>query len=336
MKLRALSSFVLAAWLAASLAACGDVSPDASESTESGIMGGASDTGHPSVGVLRISASYNCTATLIDSRTLITAAHCFHHSKAVPHPTGVPRVRVSSTSTESFERWLYEVPAGATFDTLPVDSVVSFGGGNSLVASDADIAVARLSVAATDHATSELAAALPSTGATVTAVGFGCDRWTGGANGYGSNFLVKRMRTLTWGPDKDVGLAAIGVLSKRGVNVLCPADSGGPLFADERIVAVAHGGFYFQPTTGYSAWTSTTDVVARVEDAKALLARTPVCVAGSGKWCSTDAGAKPDGYDAAAVGDVVGAALVTCAGKTPTAIRSCACKKASPGRADGC
>jgi V8-like Glu-specific endopeptidase len=61
----------------------------------------------PEVGILRTQSGY-CTATLIGTRTLLTAAHCFHFSSAIVAPSA-PAIGTFTIQAADGKSWVYEL-----------------------------------------------------------------------------------------------------------------------------------------------------------------------------------------------------------------------------------
>ncbi|GLX35969.1 fusidic acid esterase FusH [Streptomyces roseochromogenus] len=147
-----------------------------------------------------------CTGSLVDRFWVMTAASCFAATPGTPVPAGKPALKANAAFGDGRTVEITEI--------APRD--------------DRDLALVRLGIAVTGVKPAALATAAPTTGAELTAAGFG--------------------RTKTeWVPDKahtgtfTVGTVAAGTvaLTGKGTDVLCKGDTGGPLLdAAGRLVGV--------------------------------------------------------------------------------------------------
>jgi hypothetical protein len=170
---------------------CGGSSPDESASKQGeSLVGGVPTSDFPAVGQLFWTIRPLCTATLVASHVIITAAHCFNYASAWAVGSG----------------YAFRIQDGRVY---PVRRYISLGnspGGQ-------DIAMAQLEsdvgfvppIPISDHA--------PPIGTPITVLGYGCyDRLTFA----GAYDLVKRELVSSW--------TGFGLLTAN----LCPGDSGGP------------------------------------------------------------------------------------------------------------
>ena len=209
-----------------SLAGCAAEPAEPTGSSTSSIIGGVSDPGHPSVGLLRSVvqitpdgqpyAVAGCTATLIAPSVMVTAAHCvagrhywdevsFEQAPDPFAPHGAPG-------------W---IPA-ALMASPDYDGDTSHGH---------DIAVVLLG-ARPDRPLSPVAAP-PPVGSILTAVGYGMNVY--GSDGTGAG----ERRTV------DIPLVSVGpreMIAGREGQGTCHGDSGGPLFAGDVIVGITSYG----------------------------------------------------------------------------------------------
>lgn len=211
------------------LAGCAADSADLDEpssSSGSKIIGGSTDPGHPSVGLVRSvvqmglngapSAVGGCTGTLIAPRVMATAAHC----------------------TQGARLWV-----DVSFETAP-DQFAPMGApgwiGAGMIAHPQydgdpthghDVAVVLLQ-ASPQRPVVPLAAP-PPVGSFVTAVGYGMN--VHGNNGAGSG--VKRTVDIPL-----LGIGAHELVAGRDGQGTCHGDSGGPLFAGNALVGLTSYG----------------------------------------------------------------------------------------------
>jgi hypothetical protein len=208
------------------LAACGV--PPASEPQEQlaqPIVGGTVNTGDPAVFLL-LSQAPNapgvsiCTATLIDSRTLLTAAHCVDDLSATVQASNAATIdgRNSSNVWRVVDRRIHPMWRGTAANSF-------FG----------DIAVVRLNAAPPVTPKPWNTANLqPFIGRAVRSVGYGI---TGPSSSNSSG--IKRQVELTLRSVQQFNLF-IGNMNNKGI---CQGDSGGPTFMTfpdgvERVIGV--------------------------------------------------------------------------------------------------
>jgi V8-like Glu-specific endopeptidase len=169
------------------------------------IVNGQNDHGHPAVGVLYLKGQAGCTATLIGTRTVLTAAHCVTDSKSVPY--------------QLFANIGFALqPGGQVHNAAAVMVHQAYGSQN------ADVAVVRLSQPITSVTPMFIATKAPQMGETITLVGFGIT-----ADGVSSSFGTKRRATNTIGKLTTTEMIFYG--AQGNVGNICNGDSGGPAFA---------------------------------------------------------------------------------------------------------
>jgi len=173
---------------------------------EAAIVNGAQDPGHPQVGLLYIQGTPSCTATLVGSRTVLTAAHCVTDDNQPPFQLVGPI---------SFKLGNQMYMASSTV----MHPGYSYNG--SWVA---DVAVVRLGQVVQGVTPARIAGAPPAKGETVTLVGFGYT-----SDSASSSFGVKRRATNTIGAMTQNLITFYGATGS--VGNICFGDSGGPAFA---------------------------------------------------------------------------------------------------------
>lgn len=327
-------------------AACAAPVEDEASSTESEIRGGATTTAHPAVGMLYVNADWTCTGTQLGPQLVLAAAHC-----AFSAP--VRGYTVTKTTAQAAPRGMMFYanvhPTGGYTTTggVAVDSVYAWKSARG--DADPDLALFHLASPRTLTRYAAVGAAVPTTDATVTAVGYGCSTT-------GSGFYTKRERSLRW--QSDLGANTINAMSGFSTKttttaVLCSGDSGGPLYDGTYIFGIASAGdasasFWVDAT----AMQRTITAAANVFDAPVTGTATPgstpgstptgatsVCTQGAGYWCADAAGNIPTGYASAAVGADVSPYRAYCVGgRISGAIARCpgSCVKAAVGTADRC
>lgn len=194
--------------LAATAAGCTypeDAEPWVGE-REAAIVNGTQDSGHPQVGLLYIQGTPSCTATLVGSRTVLTAAHCVTDDKQPPFQLVGPI---------SFKLG----------DQMYLASSTTMHPGYSYNGTwNADVAVIRLGQAVQGVIPARIAKTAPAKGETVTLVGFGYT-----SDAASSSFGVKRRATNTIGAMTQNLITFYG--ASGSVGNICFGDSGGPAFA---------------------------------------------------------------------------------------------------------
>jgi len=192
------------------LFACSPQEPgawDDVQRAESPIVNGQAESGHPEVGLLYLQGQPACTATLIGSRTVLTAAHCVTNEKQPPFQL---------ISPISFKL------AGQMYMAASVVMHQGYGWtGGSWVG---DVAVVRLGQAVQGVTPTRITSAAPQQGETVTLVGYGYTSDTAT-----SSFGVKRKATNTIGNMTQNLITFYGATGS--VGNICFGDSGGPAFA---------------------------------------------------------------------------------------------------------
>jgi MYXO-CTERM domain-containing protein len=179
--------------------------PDELAQLESPILNGSVDNGHPAVGLLTTQGWGFCTATLVGTRTVLTAAHCVVTEKQPPY-TLQPQLGWS--------------PDGSTI--YPAASVTYHPGYDAKLHND--VAVVRLAKAVTGITPMQIATTAPAQGETVTLVGYGytADKAT-------ETFGTKRKTHNLIGKVTPTDIVFYGATGS--VGNICNGDSGGPAFA---------------------------------------------------------------------------------------------------------
>jgi MYXO-CTERM domain-containing protein len=173
-------------------------------SEQKAIVNGTADATHLAVGVLHSGGTNACTATLIGSRTLLTAAHCVA-SETAPHTLLSP----INFYPDGFN--------GQRIAAVGVTLHPDFAGANK-----ADLAVVHLAEAV-DATPARLGSQAPRVGEGVDLVGFGKT----GENS--ADFGTRREADSTVGLIDSETMRYFGASSALGN--LCNGDSGGPTFA---------------------------------------------------------------------------------------------------------
>lgn len=203
----------------------------ATETAEQAVVGGVTDTGDPQVFQLWMQGDNNavagCTGTLIDRRTLLTAAHCVD-----PRELGATSLSIYAFNKVSQQQLssmadVYQVVATQYHPNWrPSQSLAN------------DIGLAYLDRAppVTPKAWNSTADLAPLSGKPIRVVGYGSNM--GGANG-GTGGGIKRQANLTL-RQVFVDLFFLGNQTNIGI---CHGDSGGPSFYTfpdgvERVVGV--------------------------------------------------------------------------------------------------
>jgi uncharacterized protein YkwD len=179
------------------------------------LVNGQTDHGHPSVGLLQSSVG-NCTATLVGSRTVLTAAHCVGYNN---------RFTVGGRT--------YNASHIAVHPRCELNGPHPYCSFTNTV--EHDIALVILSQAVGNVTPSPIATRNPWVGQQLVLVGFGRTSENGGGLG------TKRM-----GPNRIAGLTTTKLRFDpiAGSSNLCNGDSGGPSFGQgstgEEVVVGVH------------------------------------------------------------------------------------------------
>jgi V8-like Glu-specific endopeptidase len=176
---------------------------EAIEAREQPIVNGSLDSGHPAVGLLYLKGVASCTATLIGSRTVLTAAHCVTDATAPPYTPIFPIA--------------FATGPGKSSPMVMAETITVHPGYGAKI----DLAVVRLKQAIKGVTPIPIAATPPHVGEAVTLVGYG---YTSDKNA--GSFGVKRKAHNTIGK---VGASLISFYGASGQNGnICFGDSGGP------------------------------------------------------------------------------------------------------------
>ncbi len=176
----------------------------------SAIVNGQVYNGHPSVGRLQIGMGGLCTATLVGSKTVLTAAHC---------------IKVGSTHIFHIGGRTYSAAQAIQHPQYDHNTVIN------------DIGLVLLS-SAPPIAPSATAISNPSLGLEVTLIGYGVTSENGSDSG------IKRLAKNTIAQMDSTRIVFLGSSGNTGNT--CYGDSGGPAFATlnghEVVVGVTSGG----------------------------------------------------------------------------------------------
>ena len=184
------------------LGACAGPPVDDDEDTAGSadaVIGGTETFANPAVGVTTLDGATGCSATLVATNVILTAAHCFEPNRSDVGP------------------WQFEIRRSDT-ERYRYDTAEGFVNSRKGAGSD-DVALLRLKqrVPAAVARPIPIARSWPSYGTTVSLVGFGCTNRTTG-EGAGTKRSLSFRYTAAW----SVGWVSSGT---------CPGDSGGGLLA---------------------------------------------------------------------------------------------------------
>lgn len=177
-----------------------------------------------------------CTGTLVNSTTVVTAAHCFREA------TNIVEVRVTQANLlADVTAQSYRFNPCFTSDTTQIFTTP-------------DVAVVFLNGPIVPTAYANLASSNPAVSSLANAAGYGYDA-VGAPAGNGSlgNLLFGSLRVTTSG-GTNLNIIAEGATqpyTDPNSNETCAGDSGGPLFSaasDTTLLGVLSGGEYYPPT----------------------------------------------------------------------------------------
>jgi V8-like Glu-specific endopeptidase len=204
---------------------CAEPSDDSEEPEDVLVSAIVGDNNHADeaseVGQLRLGDGKKCSATLIGTHTILTAAHCFKYkSRSDRSPSGHTFGRVGSNGV------------GYTRNILRFQSLGKAVGRDDLAVAELDSDVDQWT------ATSDIWDIEPWTGGPAALFGFGCStptwnstshKWKCASDAYGTMHVA----TTTW-------TGALTLPSPAGdmAPMIAHGDSGGPVFTGGRIVAV--------------------------------------------------------------------------------------------------
>jgi V8-like Glu-specific endopeptidase len=183
-----------------------ELAPDELETLAQPIVNGVKDPGHPAVGMLTVKGSGNCTATLVGTHTVLTAAHCVVEEKTPPF-TLRPKIGWSPDG-------------GGTI--INATSVVYHPDYTGISSQNYDVAVVLLSKKAAVKPRL-VATKPPVKGEKITLVGYGITSDDAG------DFGTKRKAQNTIGKVTATEIVFYGATGN--VGNICNGDSGGPTFA---------------------------------------------------------------------------------------------------------
>ena len=172
---------------------------------EAAIVNGTFDSGHPAVGVLTSQGQGICTATLVGTRTVLTAAHCVVQEDQPPYS-------LSPQLGFSHDGKAFPVPSASAvyhpaYDAINIDN---------------DVAVVRLSQDVPGITPVLIASTAPTVGETIEIVGYGV------TSENAQDFGTKRRTNNTIGLVTPTQYVFYG--SGGNIGSHCYGDSGGPSF----------------------------------------------------------------------------------------------------------
>ncbi|MEU2264383.1 trypsin-like serine protease [Streptomyces sp. NPDC019645] len=188
-----------------------------------------------------------CSAVLVDSEWLLTAASCFADDPAVSLavPAGVPRTKTTAvigradlSGTQGAERRVVEL----------------------VPRTDRDLVLARLDRPVMTVAPAALATTAPAAGAELTFAGYGRTK---------TEWAPLKLHTGTYTVDSAAATSA-DVTGKNGA-AACSGDTGGPVVAAGKLVGLNSRSFQGGCFGIDAAQTSTAGVIARVDDLKSWI-----------------------------------------------------------------
>lgn len=226
--LNTLFAFLLAQGLLACAAEVGtteELVEDEAEVLAEPIINGFVTTALPAVGRLSVTGQGGCTATLISSRVILTAAHCFGFNQSLSlfgngTLASPPRNSFASVNAIFYINNPFPPAGQAAQQQFSVRRVFVVG----TQFGEKDLAIAEIDsdVNAQYAPPIGVASSTPPQGANVTGYGYGCTVGGGSADGQ------KRQHGAAWQTATYNTSPSLG----------CPGDSGGPIIYNNKIVAV--------------------------------------------------------------------------------------------------
>lgn len=216
-----------------------------------GILGGITTTSLPQVGKLSITGRGICTASLISSQVILTAAHCFGYDQSLSGlGGGTTPPNNSFAAVNAIFTMFNQFPPSGMSQTLSISIRRVYVIGSTLGQNDVAIAQLDRAVPATYATPYTIATSAPAQGALVQGIGYGCTTEGGSDGGTRKTYRGAQWQASTFNTIPNLG---------------CEGDSGGPIVnSSAQIVALVSGPGSVPHTDNFANAISNRPIIDRI------------------------------------------------------------------------